>query len=51
MEEFDIYYSDGNHRIITAEGIVELMEYLIHDTFRDSTLITKILQRGGDRGL
>jgi hypothetical protein len=42
MHEYDIYYSDGNHRILAAEDMFSLMEYLMTEIIYDNNTITKI---------
>lgn len=42
MTAYNIYYSDGNHRILIAEGIFNLMKYLMNETNYDNNNIIKI---------
>lgn len=46
MQEYDIYYSDGNHRILAADDIYNLMNYLITEPEYDNNTFIKIELRG-----
>lgn len=46
MTAYNIYYSDGNHRILIAEDMFNLMKYLMNETTYDNNNIIKIELRG-----
>lgn len=45
MKDFDICYKDGNHRILSALNILDVLAYLADEPRRDNQEIIKIQER------
>jgi len=49
MRDFDIYYKDGDHRILSALNILDVLAYLVDEPRRDNSEIVKIQERNKER--
>jgi len=49
MKDFDICYKDGNHRILSAKNILDVLAYLVDEPIKGNQEIVKIQERDKER--